>query len=311
MSDGLITVVILTYKHGEYLLKTIDSVLKQDYSDIEIIIAEDGDPSFDKDKIEGYLKDNSRNNIKRIVFSINKDNVGTVKNINNAIKKSCGEYIKVIAGDDTYPCKDVFSKQIATLSSEQTSYLVVGNMNECDSDMNQQYEIGFKFEDKEYLKNRESLLKIVTKYKPQLLATQAICYRKRFFDEFGLFDERLRLIEDLPMAVKIIMQNVKFSYLDLPCVNHRGSVGVSSSIKKFEKKKLNYYKDLERYFDEILRPYSNIIGKRYVEMRVQLYEFRIKYTEVDDDFFGFIKKLLLLVRYSYPLFYYISERKNK
>lgn len=309
MTNRLVSVIILTYKHGSFLFDTIDSIIDQYYPNIEIVIAEDGDPLFNKEEVEGYIQAHAGENIKNVVFSINYRNVGTVKNINNAIKKSNGDYIKIIAGDDTYPDKKVFSKQIELLDLDSTVYLVVGNIVECDSELSRLYETGFSYEDYDLLCNADYLLKYVTKNKPQLLSTQAICYKKSFFDEFGLYDEQFRLIEDLPMAVSIITKKIGFNYLDYPCVNHRGDVGISSSEKHFEKRKLNYYRDLKTYFEIILRPYNNIIDKNYIEMRIKLYDFRIKYTEMENGVISRTKKILLIIKYLRPLFYYFIERK--
>lgn len=308
MTNDLISVIILTYKHGEYLFETIDSVLSQNYPHIEIVIAEDGDSSFDREAVESYLDKNAGLNIKNVVFSINKENMGTVKNINNAIKKSSGKYIKIIAGDDTYPNKEVFSKQIGSLCAAPLALLVVGNMNECDSKMIKKYEVGFEYESNECLDNRELLLRVITREKPQLLSTQTICFRKEYFEKHGLFDENFKLIEDLPMAVKIVAQNIEFSYINFPCVNHRGTVGVSSTKNRFDKKRLTYYKDLKRYFEDILKPYSGIVGKQYVKMRIEMYDFRIKYTEIEDSPFKYFKRIALILRYFCPIFYYFLER---
>lgn len=311
MKNDLISVIILTYKHGNYLYETIDSVLSQDYPNIEIIIAEDGDPLFKREAIELYLDKNAGVNIKNIVFSINEENMGTVKNINNAIQKSSGGYIKIIAGDDTYPNKEVFSKQIESLGISPSALLVVGDMNECDSAMNIKYEVGFGYESKEYFDNRDLLLRIITREKPQLLSTQAICFRRVYFEKYGLFDDNFRLIEDLPMAVKIVTQNIEFSYINFPCVNHRGAVGVSSTDNRFDKKKIAYYNDLKRYFEVTLQPYSGIVGERYVKMRIELYNFRIKYTETEDNPFKYFKRIILIIRYFCPIVYYCRERIKK
>ena len=304
----LLSVIVLTYKHENYLIQTLDSIFEQNYSNIELIIAEDGDPNFNKKYIEDYIKMHAQNNIKNVVFSINNHNVGTVRNINNALQKSSGEYIKIIAGDDVYSNGNVFSKQVSILESNSDIEVVVGNIVECDDKLNPLIEIGFCHENSILLEDRKELLKYITQKRPQLLSTQAICYKKSFFEEHGMFDERFKFIEDLPMVVKIITNDIIFKYIDYPCVNHRGAVGVSTSKKKLDRKKVQYYIDLKTYFETILRPVNNIVDSKYIEMRIKLYEFRICFVNTSNGLIGALKKVGLLIKYAYPLGYYFIRK---
>lgn len=311
MSTKLISIIILTYKQGDYLYETLDSIFVQDYKKIEIVIAEDGDPHFDFMKVEKYILEHAGENIVNVLFSINKENVGTVKNINNAIKKATGEYIKIIAGDDVYPNSSVLSKQI-NLLDEKKCDLVVGNLIECDEELNEIEEIGFaRYGMRNILNNRDALLRFVCRYHPQVMATQAICYKRSFLIKQKGFDERFKFIEDLPMAVKIITTGADVGYVDWACVKHRGKVGISTSKDLFDIKRISYFYDLKKYFELILKPYKDIIGTRYVEARIKLYEFRIKYATVPAGIRGKIMKCVLIVEYACPLLYYFIVIKRR
>ena len=49
------SVVVLSYKSLEYIKENIDSILNQDYPDIEIIISDDCTPGFECKEYEKYI----------------------------------------------------------------------------------------------------------------------------------------------------------------------------------------------------------------------------------------------------------------
>ena len=98
--SGLFTVVVLSYNNSKYLEECLDSILMQSYPEIEIIIADDCSKEFDADKYKAYCEQNGRKNIKKVNIIRNETNLGTVKNVNNALRQANGIYFKLIGADD-------------------------------------------------------------------------------------------------------------------------------------------------------------------------------------------------------------------
>ena len=96
--DRLFTIILLNYNQEKYIYEALDSILKQDYKNLELIIADDSSVIFEKNKISKYLK--TQNDKLTFFFMENRVNQGTVKTVNNAIKKAHGEYILIFAADD-------------------------------------------------------------------------------------------------------------------------------------------------------------------------------------------------------------------
>ena len=309
--DNLLSIVVLSYRNGSLLKETIDSILSQDYPEIEIVICDDASPNFSREEISDYISKKKRANIKNIRIIENETNQGTVKNLNNGIKAASGAFIKAIAGDDCIANGDVFSRQTNYLKVNTDKFLVVGNSVECDEKMTPLKETGFMFRDDRdaLLSNNGELLKYICRTNQNALATQSICFRHDFFDEYGLYDERFGLIEDLPMAVRIVSKEVPFGYINYPCVKHRGKVGVSTSNNAFDIKKLTYYEDLEKYFRLCLIPIKNKIGRIYVTMRHKVAEFRIEYCTLDSG--NKIGKIQLIIKYALPLAYYSITKAGR
>lgn len=100
--DELISISILTYRNYRYLYEALESVFSQDYSNIELIVSDDGSDNFPEDEIRTYIQKNKKNNIKNVIVNHEKVNQGTVKHINKVIDLANGDYFAALAGDDVF-----------------------------------------------------------------------------------------------------------------------------------------------------------------------------------------------------------------
>lgn len=313
MIKDLLTIIIVTFKHGSLVFDTIDSALSQDYPNIQLIVAEDGEKDFDKERVSNYITKYAGTNLVEALILHPDHNSGTVKNINTAIEKAKGEFIKIIAGDDAFASNEIASKQIYYLKKNTDKMLVFGNCIECDSELVELSNNTCRSKDKQSImtKSRNEMLRYFCKKDQSFLATQAICFRNTFFEEYGMYDERFKLVEDLPMGVRIITKDIPFGYQDVPSVKHRGAIGVSTSTNPFDEKKLLYYQDLYNYFDLVLYPLRNTIGNGFVLMRRALLSFRIQYTEALNEDKGGQKRLVLIIKNIVPIMYFFFSRFSR
>lgn len=97
-----VSVIVPVYNTEKYLKNCIDSLLKQNFEDYEIIVINDLSPDNAEEIIKSY-------NDKKIVYIKNKTNKGIGYNRNLGIKKAKGEYVCFIDSDD-YVKEDFISK---------------------------------------------------------------------------------------------------------------------------------------------------------------------------------------------------------
>jgi len=89
MDHPLVSIIITSYNYGRYLSEAIESVLKQTYQNIEIIVVDDGST------------DNTKNIAKRYpVRYFYQANQGVATARNNGIKRSDGEFFLCLDADD-------------------------------------------------------------------------------------------------------------------------------------------------------------------------------------------------------------------
>ena len=95
--NPLITIAIPTYKRPKYLLKALESAVKQEKSDVIYdIIVVNNDPESDMSSLKQYFKNSPVN----ISFYTNEKNLGMVGNVNRCVELATGEYISFLHDDD-------------------------------------------------------------------------------------------------------------------------------------------------------------------------------------------------------------------
>lgn len=98
MSSPKVSVMIVTYNQRELISETVESVLAQDYNNLEIVIADDASTDGTDDIIKEYC-DRYPTKIKAV---LNKKNLGITGNSNAAFFACAGEFIAVMGGDDIF-----------------------------------------------------------------------------------------------------------------------------------------------------------------------------------------------------------------
>lgn len=92
----LVTLIIPMYNAQKYIIKCLESVVNQTYSDYEVIIVNDGSTDESQKLVSDFIEKNSLSNF----FLINKENGGVSSARNTAIDRASGEWIMFLDSDD-------------------------------------------------------------------------------------------------------------------------------------------------------------------------------------------------------------------
>ena len=92
----LVTIIIPSYNHAQYISNAIESVLNQKYDNIELIIVDDGSTDNSHKVILKY-----KNNAK-VVTILNQVNKGQSAVINQALLIAKGKYVQILPSDDWF-----------------------------------------------------------------------------------------------------------------------------------------------------------------------------------------------------------------
>lgn len=229
MEKDLISVVLLTYRNIFGLYPTLDSIFQQDYPKIEIVISDDGSPNAAKEleEVRAYIECHKTPQIVNVVIHSMPVNVGTVKNLNNGIRLSTGEYIKQLDAEDTFNAPDVLSKYRRFLD-ESGCLVCIAKVRGVDDNGNYHYNLASCENDYDTLSRFTPDQMRDRLFARNCLPAPAFFYRRELFEQNGFFPEDIRLIEDYPYWIILSMNQVKFAFLDERLIDYRLS-GVSSS----------------------------------------------------------------------------------
>lgn len=96
--EHLLTVAIPNYNYGRYIRRAIDSVLAQDYADIELIVVDDASSDHSVTEAEAALADQDRLHRGELIRL--ETNQGKLAALNAAIDAATGRYFIILDADD-------------------------------------------------------------------------------------------------------------------------------------------------------------------------------------------------------------------
>jgi glycosyltransferase involved in cell wall biosynthesis len=200
-----VSICVPTYEQTEYLSKLIESIVKQDYKNYEVIISDDSETeavkNMVKSKYEPLLLDKLR-------YHHNEPSLGSPANWNNAIKMAKFDIVKIMHHDDYFSSKDSLSKIIHQFSiNPDVSVVFCGGYTITGSEKRNHTTSELVF--------KKTFLHPVQLYKNNVLGSPStLCFR----NYKGFFDERLRWFVDVDFYYKIFKEKLRSVFLPEPLV---------------------------------------------------------------------------------------------
>ena len=196
-----ISVIVPVYNTSLYLKKCLSSILKQTFSDFEIIVVNDGSTD-DSQKIIDKIKKKYPKKIKSFI----KKNGGLSSARNYGIKKASGDYIAFVDSDDWIE-KEYLEKLYNTAIRGDYDITV------CDTI-------------KDYSDHQE-VLRTNLEYSNDTAKNYIISYpmvwirlfKRELFEEDYLFTEKI-LYEDLCLAPTFVNKTQKIGFVNLPLYHY-------------------------------------------------------------------------------------------
>ncbi len=127
-SSPLISVIIPMYNTRDFIEQTVKSVLAQTYSELEVIIVDDGSKDDSAALVQAMQRDDSR------VKYIYQENQGVSAARNNAVANSSGEYLAFLDSDDLWK-PDKLEKQMNRIKATGMEACYCGYQMFCGDEM--------------------------------------------------------------------------------------------------------------------------------------------------------------------------------
>ena len=113
-----VSVVMLTYRHEQYVRQAVESVLSQDLVDLEVIIGDDASP----DGTAAILRELASRD-SRVTLVLRDHNLGPQANFADVWSRARGEFIAVLEGDDSWTDDTKLTRQVEALRSTPAATL--------------------------------------------------------------------------------------------------------------------------------------------------------------------------------------------
>jgi len=289
----MISVIIPTFNRKKELIKALKSVLRQTYSDFELLIIDDGSTDGTREKVKKFLGD------KRIKYFY-QENSGVSCARNLGIKKAKGEYIAFLDSDDEFR-----RKKLEIQLEEMIKFDV--ELSICNS-----------------IEVQENEVEVFSKYKESFLFNQKF-YAKNKIPVSGtffmiknespiLFNENLPTSEDLDFVMRYLMRG-DVLFVSKPLVKRIKSFnpvrlssnpklkikGLRARLALFKKNEYNLSKNLnEKYIARLNYSLSLwyfldddfVRGRKYLSISLSLKKSFKKMTIYSVSFIPFLFKIL-------------------
>jgi glycosyltransferase involved in cell wall biosynthesis len=246
----LVTVAIPVYCGEKYISRAIKSVLKQTFSDFELLII-DNNSTDQTEKVVNSFND------KRIVFIRNMKNIGFENNWNKCLKISQGKYIKILPHDDYLNLNclhfqvDVMEKDLLEDISVCFSSRYIVNQNE-KIIFNKKY----PFSNGGVISS-ENVKKMSFFFGTNLIGEPAgVLFRKKTAKKVGKFSARFPYLIDLDYWFRLLNFGNAF-YINKPLAFFRISP-YSNSVRLYNKQQNDFEKFASLVIKDLNLPYAKI-----------------------------------------------------
>ena len=198
--EPTVTVIIPAFNRVNYIDKTIQSVLDQTYSNIQLIVVDDGSADGTFEKIKLY-KD-------KLLLLTHKNHInkGQSSAINLGLKHTNGKYIAILDSDDYWDPKKL-KIQVSYLEANDGIGLIYSNGYAVDANDNILYSI---YSDT-HIEHNDPNKVLLDCY---ILLPQNSLVRKEVYDKLpNGFNENYRAAQDHDMLIRI-SEKTQFAYLN-------------------------------------------------------------------------------------------------
>lgn len=198
MKSPVVSVIMATYNHADFVAQAIDSVLKQRGVEFEFLIADDGSIDHTRDVVASI-------NDERIRFFPNEVNRGACTVTNGLIQRATGEFIALINSDDYWVGGDKLATQLHIMRQNPTVGACFGRANFVDKDGRDIEKSSLPFGavfDQENCSQGQWLRRFFEH--GNCICHPTMLIRKSCYEELGMYNNRLRQLPDLDMWIRLV-----------------------------------------------------------------------------------------------------------
>jgi glycosyltransferase involved in cell wall biosynthesis len=220
MESPLVSFIVVSYNHSEFIEECLNSIKNQTYTNWELIVADDASKDSSTEITKNWLKNN---NIPAKT-NFHTANKGFATTLNECIEMTEGKYVNIVAADD-YFHSDFLSKCVNSLEKQDDSFAVAFSsafiIKEDKSLVNYHNDFSFYKDPVQFQSNLK---------KGNFIPALSTLVKRKALIETGIYDKNI-LIEDYDRWLRI-NENYYFTFIPENLAYHRKHGENISKIKE-------------------------------------------------------------------------------
>lgn len=287
----LITIVVPVYNSQNYLEKCIDSIVGQSYSELEIILVDDGSTDDSPTICDRYMQKDQR------IKVIHKENGGLVSSRKAGVKEANGQYIVYVDGDDWIE-KDRISRLVCNIIEQKADMVYMsGHIKEFDgyTTIVKEDVVETVYTGKQIVDSLFSLIVDTNKcFKYKILCTLwGWAIKKELLQEKQMFvDDRLLMGEDYTCVWLCLLGSESVSIIKEFGYHYRQhSASITHNLSKYESSRLKiWYQKLRGYLVSVNVPVHVMKAFNFVIIKtLMMSDYSLLLKEKDTYLFPYLK----------------------
>ena len=259
MKSDLISIIVPVYNSELYINRCLDSLLKQTYKNIEIIIVDDGSKDNSLQLIKGYANKDSR------IKVYTQSNQGPSVARNTGLDNATGKYIMFVDADD-FIDKNMVANMVEVIKDDTNTLVLCDNSEIWANEIEERKLFDT---DKNYIK-KVDVIKAIASGKAGLVCGKL--FNKNIIKEHNIkFDKEIKMCEDQIFFLNISRYCDDFIYIPKSLYFYDRRNENSITIKYKEKVidnqiyVINIIKEILKTSDIESDDINYIINNRYID----------------------------------------------
>lgn len=197
-----VSICVPVYNNVKEVKRLLDSIREQTYTDYEVNITDDSDGTEIEELVSGLSDE-------RIRYVHNERKLGHIFNWNEAIAQARGEYVKIMFSDDWFTYPESLAKLVKLLDENPEAGLAFSN--------------SMQVSEKESYKRKVSedfIPRLREDWRNLFLGNEIGAPSDTIYRNNGtMFDEKSNWASDMVLYLRLLSQNPRFVYTDMPLVS--------------------------------------------------------------------------------------------
>lgn len=295
----LVSVCVITYNSSDFIVETLESIKKQTYDKLELIIGDDNSNDNTVCICNKWIEANKNRFVSVKIIKQEKNN-GITNNLNACLNNATGEWIKTIAGDDIL-LPECIEKNINFAMNNQDANFILSRVlhfNGNKFNINETYKVNDNNTLTFFSLNQEEQLNIIVR--KNVIYAPTLFYNNEAMRKIGGYDLRF-CFEDWPLWIKLIEKHIKMSFMKEYTVayrHHDTNISINTSVIL----KPSFEYDIYKLKKDVCFKYYSKRERFYIDLDFLLKKAQIKFNLNSNNPFNkginIIKnRVLLLIKY--------------